>query len=134
MQDVKPIKSPIDFGTKLSKFSGDPLPTLHEYCSVVGALQYVTLTLPDIAFAVNQVCQYMHEPRTAHWMAVKRILRFLKGTITHGLPFCKGPFTLIAYSNADWARDLDDRRSTSGYAVFFGPNLILECQETTDSI
>lgn len=72
MHDAKPIKSPVDSGSKLSKFSGDPLPTLHEYRSIVGALQYVTLTGLDIAFAVNQVCQYMHEPRTSHWIAVKK--------------------------------------------------------------
>jgi hypothetical protein len=119
MYDAKPIKSPVDSDSKLSKFSGDPLPTPHEYHSIVGALQYVTLTGPDIAFVINQVCQYMHEPRTSHWIAVKRILRFLKETITHGLYFRKGPFTLTAYSDVDWVGDIDDSKSTSGYAVFF---------------
>lgn len=77
MNDAKPIKSQVDYGEKLSQFFGDPLPTPHEYRSVVGALQYVTLIRPDIAFAVNQVCQFMHEPRSTHWIAGKRIMRFL---------------------------------------------------------
>lgn len=66
----------------------------------------------------------MHDPRTTHWMAVKRILRFRKGTITHGLRFHQGTFTISLYSDADWAGDPDDWRSTSSYAIFIGPNLI----------
>lgn len=84
MHDAKPIKSLVESKSKLSKFSHDPLPTPHEYHSVVRALQYVTLSRLDIAFAVNQAYQYMHEPRIAHWTAVKRIMRFFKETITHG--------------------------------------------------
>ena len=49
---------------------------------------------------------------------------FLKGTITHGLHFRRGTFDVIVYSDVDWARDPDDQRSTSGYAIFIGPNLI----------
>ena len=56
MHDAKPIKSLVDSGSKLSKFSGDPLPTPHEYRSIVGALPYVTLTRSDIVFAIKQVC------------------------------------------------------------------------------
>ena len=84
-------------GLKLSKTDGDRISNPQECHSIVGALQCVTLTRPDIAFAVNQVCQFMHDPRTTHWMAVKRILRFLKGTITHGLHFRQGPLQFTAY-------------------------------------
>jgi histone deacetylase 1/2 len=78
-------------------------PTL--YRSIVGALQYETLTRPDIAFSVNKVCQFMSQPLESHWKAVKRILRYLKGTLNHGLllsPAASGPpFSLRAYSDAD---------------------------------
>ena len=99
MHDAKPIKSLVQPRLRLSKTDGDPITNPQEYRSVVGALQYVTLTRPDIAFAVNQVCQFLHDPRSTHWMAVKRILCFLKGTLTHGLHFCKGPLQFTAYSD-----------------------------------
>ncbi|GJU04722.1 retrovirus-related pol polyprotein from transposon TNT 1-94 [Tanacetum coccineum] len=73
---------------------------------VVGSLQYVTLSRPDIAFAVNKACQYMHAPTENHWSA--------------GNP----DTSLEAFSNADWAGDSDDRRSTGGFAIHLGSNLI----------
>ena len=95
------------------------------YRSVVGALQYLTLTRPDISFAVNKVCQFLHSPTTTHWSAVKRILRYVKGTLSTGLQMRKSNSTLVsAFSDADWAGCVDDRRSTGGFAVFFGPNLV----------
>jgi hypothetical protein len=95
------------------------------YRSVVGALQYLSLTRPDISFLVNRVCQYMAAPTSVHWSAVKRILRYLPDTIDYGLRFIKiGSLLLSAFSDADWAGNLDDRRSTGGYAIFLGGNLI----------
>jgi histone deacetylase 1/2 len=85
----------------------------------------LTLTRPDISFSVNKVCQYLHAPTTSHWTAVKRILRYIHGTSRVGLTFQRSSSTLLsAYSDADWAGDLNDRRSTGGFAIFFGPNLI----------
>lgn len=98
------------------------------YRSIVGALQYATLTRPEISFSVNKVCQFLSQPLEEHWAAVKRILRYLKGTAHHGLLLQKGfkhqPMPLKAYCDADWASDPDDRRSTSGFGIFFGPNLV----------
>ncbi|XP_057423759.1 uncharacterized mitochondrial protein AtMg00810-like [Lotus japonicus] len=95
--------------------------------SIVGALQYATLTRPEISFAVNKVCQFLSQPLEDHWKAVKRILRYLKATIHHGLHLkpCSltSPVPLLAFCDADWGSDPDDRRSTSGSCVFFGPNL-----------
>jgi len=128
MAAAHPISSPMASSCKLSKTTGDLFldPTL--YRSVVGALQYVTLTRPDICLAVNKVCQFMANPLDTHWMAVKRILRYLKGTVSHGLlmkPIPVGqPFTITALCDADWASDINDRRSTSGSAIFLGSNLI----------
>jgi hypothetical protein len=92
---------------------------------MVGALQYLTLTRPDIAYAVNKICQYLHAPTTIHWTAAKRVLRYVKHTFDVGLTFMRSRSTLVsAFSDADWAGCADDRRSTGGFAVFFGPNLI----------
>ena len=85
------------------------------------------MTRPDLAFAVNKVCQYLRAPRSTHWAAVKRILRYVKATISHGLlmrPDTRSSGLLSAFSDADWAGSADDRRSTGGYAIFYGGNLV----------
>jgi histone deacetylase 1/2 len=118
---------PLSSVDKLSLTEGSPLgpDDSSQYRSIVGALQYLTLTRPDISFSVNKVCQYLHAPTTAHWTAVKRILRYVQGTIRVGLTFQKSSSSLLsAFSDADWAGCLDDRRSTGGFAIFFGPNLV----------
>uniref|UniRef100_A0A2N9FW81 Reverse transcriptase Ty1/copia-type domain-containing protein n=1 Tax=Fagus sylvatica TaxID=28930 RepID=A0A2N9FW81_FAGSY len=99
-------------------------PDPHGYRSLVGALHYLTFTRPDISFSVHQVCQYMSAPTTIHLAAAKRILRYLRGTLHHGIAFTPGPLQLSAYTDADWAGDPDDRRSTSGYLVYLGSNPI----------
>ena len=94
------------------------------YQSLVRALQYATFTRPDITFVVNHVCQFMHKPSLAHFVAAKHILRYLKGTLDKGILFQPGLIALIAFTNADWAGDPCDKRSTSGIIVFLGNNLI----------
>ena len=119
--------TPLSSSESLSLVQGDPLgpDDSTQYRSIVGALQYLTLTRPDISFSVNKVCQFLHAPTTSHWTAVKRILRYIKGTLNTGLTFRRSSSTLLsAFSDADWAGCPDDRRSTGGFAVFFGPNLI----------
>jgi hypothetical protein len=125
MTEAKPVSSPMSSSAVLSAFTGDPMEEPSLYRSTVGSLQYLSLTRPDLAFAVNRVCQLMHHPTKLHWQAVKRILRYLKCTITHGLLLQKTSTTsLQAYSDADWAGCSDDRRSTGAYCVFLGSNLI----------
>ncbi|CAM8962810.1 unnamed protein product [Rhodiola kirilowii] len=124
MEDAKPISTPAEPGSRLVK-NGDPLPDPHLYRSVVGALQYVTITRPELSYAVNRVCQFMHAPTETHWAAVKRILRYLKGSINSGLVL--QPCTdsrLVAFSDAGWASDSDDCRSQHGFAIYYGGNLI----------
>ncbi|XP_021831397.1 uncharacterized protein LOC110771407 [Prunus avium] len=111
--------------TKLSKIGGEPLANPQQYRSIAGALQYVTLTRPELAFSVNKVCQFMYNPTTEHWTAVKRILRYLKHTLSHGLFLSKSPSNGIqAFCDADWAGCPDDRRSTGGYVIYLGCNLV----------
>jgi hypothetical protein len=112
---------------KLSLTGGTPLSSNDASCyrSIVGSLQYLAHTRPDISFSVNRVCQFLSSPTSEHWSAVKRILRYLHETIDMGICIKKsGSFLLSAFSDADWAGDSDDRRSTGGFAVFFGGNLI----------
>ncbi|WMV09995.1 hypothetical protein MTR67_003380 [Solanum verrucosum] len=124
MVDAKPISSPTEPGSRLILF-GDPLPDAHLYRSVVGALQYVTITRPEISYAVNRVCQFMQSPTIAHWSAVKCILRYLKGSIHNGLLLRPmSDFCLMAFSDAGWISDLDDSHSQHGFAIFYGGNLI----------
>lgn len=128
LQGCKPSPTPLSSSEKLSLTEGTPLSKEDntKYRSLVGALQYLTLTRPDISFAVNKVCQFLHAPTTVHWTAAKRIVRYVKNTLSIGLNFSKSPSTLVsAFSDSDWAGSLDDRRSIGGFAVFFGPNLIL---------
>ncbi|WVZ64382.1 hypothetical protein U9M48_013903 [Paspalum notatum var. saurae] len=125
MQNCKPVSTPMSVSEKLSIQGGDSLGLGPEdatrFRSIVGALQYLTLTRPDISFPVNKVCQFLHAPTTA----VKRILRYLQYNAGTGLKILKSNSMLVsAFSDADWAGSLDDRRSTSGFAVFLGSNLI----------
>ena len=127
MHRCNAIDTPLSSTEKLSVESGDKLgpDDATNYRSVVGALQYLTLTRPDIAFAVNKVCQFLHTPTTVHWSTVKRILRYVRGTVNLGLSIRRSELTLVsAFSDADWAGCVDDRRSTGGFAVFLGDNLI----------
>jgi Reverse transcriptase (RNA-dependent DNA polymerase) len=114
MAQSKPSATPMASGPNLSKFDGVKFHDPGLYCSLVGALQYVTLTRPDLAFAVNKCCQFMHCSSTAHWAALKRILRYLAGTHSFGLHLqAASAMQLVAFSDADWAGCPDDRRSTT---------------------
>jgi histone deacetylase 1/2 len=130
MERSKSIETPISTVDKLSIADGVKLGPVDatQYRSMVGALQYLTLTRPDISFAVNKVCQFLHAPTTVHWKAVKRILRYVQGTLGVGLKIRNSVSTTVsAFSDADWAGCVDDRRSTGGFAVFFGSNLVSWC-------
>lgn len=105
----------------LSKRDGDLLSDPTEYRSLAGALQYVVLTRPDIAYTVNHIFQFMHSPTTLHMVALKHILRYLCSTLDYGVVFRPSTrLSLVGYADANWGLDFDDRRSTSGYCVYFG--------------
>lgn len=124
MEGAKPYKSPMATGLQLSRHQGEPFENPTLYRSIVGSLQYLSFTRPDIAFVVNKVRQFMQALFFYHWAAVKRIIRYLKHTITFGLNRSPNSLhQLSAYSDADWAGCPDDRRSTSGYSVHMGSNL-----------
>ena len=125
MSDCHPSPTPIDTKSKLSVSDGSPYSDPYHYRSIAGALQYITLTRPEISYAVQQICLHMHDPRDSHFNLIKRILRYLKGTLDLGLTLhSSSSHQLVAYLDADWAGCPDTRRSTSGFCVFLGDNLI----------
>nr|XP_051202194.1 uncharacterized mitochondrial protein AtMg00810-like [Lolium perenne] len=127
MLNCNPAPTPVDTKAKLSASDESLASDAPFYCSIVGALQYLTLTRPELQYAVQQVCLHMHAPRDAHWAAVKQILRYVCGTMGYGLSLHASPSTstdLVAYSDADWAGCPDTRRSTSGYRIYLGSSLV----------
>ena len=141
LSDCKPAASPMSPSHILNIDDSPALSDPTMYRQTVGALKYATLSRPDIAFAVNRVCQFMHAPTENHWSAVKRILRYLKGTTDLGLLIRHQSgkqlqaFTDVvwqdstaspvqAYSDSDWAGSPVDRRSTGGFAIYLGSNLV----------
>lgn len=125
LQFANGLKTPMIGGEKLSAIGSDPIQDPKVYRSLVGALQYATITRPEISYAVNRVCQFMHTPLESHWRTVKRNLRYLKGTLDFGLHLRRSTsLDLVGFCDADWASDPDDRRSTSGLCIYLGPNLV----------
>ncbi|GKA07055.1 putative RNA-directed DNA polymerase [Tanacetum coccineum] len=135
LSNCNPVSSPMVTSSLLTLDDSTAFSNLVKYQQVVGSLQYVTISRPDIAFVVDKVCQYMHASTKNHWSAVKRILRYLHGMVEHGMLIRRSSgstlqaFTdvlwkgnpdtsLEAFSDADWAGDLDDRRSTGGFAIY----------------
>ncbi|CAN6702167.1 unnamed protein product [Malus baccata var. baccata] len=124
MMDAKPASTLCLPYNRLLKEDGHPFNNPSLYRSVVGALQYLVFTRPDIAFSVHQVSQFMQAPMISHFIAVKRILRYLKGSLSHGITYSRGELIIKALSDDDWVGDPNDRRSTTGLVVFLGNNPI----------
>ncbi|WVZ55981.1 hypothetical protein U9M48_006573 [Paspalum notatum var. saurae] len=124
MLGCRPCSTPIDKNHQINAEFGDPV-NKETYQRLVGRLIYLCHTRPDISYAVSVVSRYMHDPRTGHMDVVYRILRYLKGTPGRGLWYKRNAhLNLEGYCDADWASSKDDRRSTSGYCVFVGGNLV----------
>ncbi|XP_031250010.1 uncharacterized protein LOC116107868 [Pistacia vera] len=124
MLDSKPFSTPMVVGTKLVVEDNELFDKPGLYRSTIGALQYLTLTRLDIAYFVNKLSQFLKAPTQLHWQACKRLLRYIKGTLTHGIQFHKvDKFNLECYTD-DWASSVQDRRSTSGCCLILGPNLL----------
>ncbi|GJZ68167.1 ribonuclease H-like domain-containing protein [Tanacetum coccineum] len=124
MQHCNPCRTPVDTESKLGP-DGDPVSDSTLYRSLAGALQYLTFTRPNISYVVQQVCLYIHDPHEPHLAALKRIIRYVRGTLDHGLQLHVSITTqLTAYTDADWAGCLVTRRSTSRHCVFLRDNLL----------
>ena len=127
-QDSHPVSTPAEPGTNLRPAgTDDSLETTFPYAQIIGSLQFAALTTrPDIAYAVNNAAQFKNHPSTANCNAVRRILKYLRGTSAYRLPLGgnHASFTLTAYADADYAAAVEDRKSRSGYVIFFDGNPI----------
>jgi hypothetical protein len=104
MSDCKPCSTPVDTQAKLSEDDRPSVADATSYRSLTDALQYLTFSRPDMAYAVQQACLHMHTPREPHLIALKRILRYLRGSLDYGLLLRPSPtLELVVYTDADWA-------------------------------
>ncbi|KAJ4744662.1 Gag-Pol polyprotein [Rhynchospora pubera] len=131
MDGCRSVDTPIDKNTSLSSDMGPNTDAERKkmenvpYSSAVGSLMYAMLcTRPDICYAVSLVSRFQSNPGFAHWQAVKRILRYLKNTSDYVLCYQGRSLDLVGYSDADWAGDLDERKSTSGFIFMLGNSVI----------
>ncbi|KAM2882470.1 hypothetical protein COP2_015447 [Malus domestica] len=124
MVNCKPARTPLASKLQLDA-PGNLLSNPNVYQRMVGKLIYLTITRPDIAYSVSLISQFMHSPTLVHWEIVKRILRYLKGSIGRGILMQKNESNhILAYTDADWAGNSLDRKSTTGFCTFVGGNLV----------
>jgi len=126
MQDCNSTKVPMDPGTKLHEDKQGEKVDATEYRRIIGCLRYLIHTRPDIAFSVGVVSRYMEKPTTMHMLAVKKIIRYLRGSIDLGLVYTLGEEKeeIVGYSDSDNGADLEGRRSTAGMAFYLNESLI----------
>ncbi len=123
--ECKPVDTPIVQNHKLGIYPDQKPADKGRYQRLVGKLIYLSHTRPDIAYAVSVVSQFMHCPSEEHMEAVTRILKYLKSSPGKGLMFSKNDHLEVeGYTDADWAGNISDRKSTSGYFTFVGGNLV----------
>ncbi|XP_060669446.1 uncharacterized mitochondrial protein AtMg00810-like [Ziziphus jujuba] len=121
MDDINPVGTPVECGIKLSKHKeGEKVdPTFFK--NLVGSLRYLTCTRLDILYAVEVISRYMENPITIHLKVAKKILRYLRGTISFDSYYSTSDDNkLVGYSDNDWSGDIDDHKSTSGFVFYLG--------------
>jgi hypothetical protein len=135
IEDCKPITTPMQTSCKLSKDDDSKSTNQRQYRSMIGSLLYVTTSRSDVMQTVGQVARFQVATKESHVLAMKRIFRYLKRTEKFGLWYPKGKdLSLIAYTNADWAGCIDDRRSTSGATFYLGECLISWLRKKKSSV
>lgn len=119
MAESHPVNTPMDVNTRYSKnmIDEEEKPRLNfPYREAIGSLLFAAqVTRPDINFPVILLSRYAEEPKWAHWMATKRIMRYLRGSINKKLTYGEKTHEILGYCDSDYAGDIDDRKSTSGY-------------------
>lgn len=124
MEHASPCPTPMVTGRHFIA-GGEPMKNATTFRQAIGALQYLTNTRPDISYSVNKLSQYMSAPCVEHWHGIKRILRYLRGTMNYSLHIKpSADLDLNGFSDADWATSPDDRKSMAGHCVFLGESLV----------
>ena len=119
------MKTPMEQHLKMSKDEGALIEDPSLYRRLIGRLMYLTLSRPNICYAVNRLSQFLSTPRQPHMFAAQRVLQYNKGTSGHGIYFPEeSDFQLKAFCDANWAGCPNTRKSLTGYCVFFGNSLI----------
>lgn len=129
MTECNPVSTPMETGLKLIHRVDKASPTeINQYQKLMGCLEYAAMaTRPDITFSVHKLAQFASNPDISHLNAAKRILRYLKGSLSFCLVFSGGnkdKFELLGYTDADWAGDTTDRKSIGGYCFYLNQCLI----------
>ncbi|XP_042441173.1 secreted RxLR effector protein 161-like [Zingiber officinale] len=125
MLSCKPVPTPMALNEKLQQEDDNEMADEKLYRSLVGSWIYLTNTRPDIVQPVSVLSRFMSKPSKVHYAAAKRVLRFLQGTMKHGLRYVKESNNdLVGFTDSDWAGSLEDRRSTSAYLFCLGSKVI----------
>ncbi|XP_057864409.2 secreted RxLR effector protein 161-like [Cryptomeria japonica] len=125
MINCSPVSSPIATGIKLSREDNEMDFDTTIFRKLVGSLMYLTATRPDIMYGVSLISRFMDSPKNSHWQAGKRILRYIAGTLDYGILYSiTNDFQLIGYTDSDFAGNIVDRKSTSGYAFHLGTGIV----------
>ncbi|XP_050919643.1 uncharacterized mitochondrial protein AtMg00810-like [Lathyrus oleraceus] len=125
MYGCKPVDIPLVVNEKLKKEDGGRLVDASMYRSLVGSLFYLTASRPDLMFAASLLSRFMSKPSHLHLGEAKRVLRYVMGTMEHGIRFDKNSkLEAKGYCDSDWAGSVDDMKSTSGYVFNLGSGVI----------
>jgi hypothetical protein len=125
MINCSPVSTPVAVGTKLSREQNEMDFDSTIFRKLVGSLMYLTATRPDIMYGVSLISRFMDTPKNSHWQAGKRLLRYIAGTMNHGILYStSNNLQLVGYTDSDFAGSIDDRKSTSGYAFHLGTGVV----------
>ena len=135
MDGAKINTTPLSTSTTLVLKDNSPPADATEYRRVIGSLQYLSLTSPDISYAVNKISQFMHSLSQIHWATTKKLLRYLKHTLHHGLFLHRqSPLILHGLFDSDWVGNRDDRTSTTTFVLYLGKNPISWCSKKQHTV
>lgn len=139
MSEAKSVMTPMEPGSYLMK-AKDAADTqlIRRYQCAIGSLMYaMTQTRPDIAYAVSTLSQFAHNPDETHWKALKRVFRYIRGTLDVTIKYksdTSGRLQLLGYSDSDWGGDLETRKSTSGYVFQLANGPVSWCSKRQKTV